>query len=170
MSLEFGTRKDALRACFHQIELDVLHRLNKPQKYRHYTYEELAALSGHEPEDWKSDGWIRRMMYGLAGRSWLEGDFRLWFKADENNHAGLVFTADPRLGLAWFVDLKTDEFTEGAKTMDYLSRRAEVRDERFRDYFRKVGRRAQRIRDAAENLNKLREPAYLRRLGIAPPA
>lgn len=166
---EHGSQKDKLRECFSCIREEALGRLNRAEKYRLYTHEELAALSGSEPEEWKGDGRIRRMMYGVTGRLWLLNEFQLWFKADEEDYAGLLFTAEPRTGYLWLHDQKTDAVIEAATSLEVLGNRAEELDSRFRGHFRAVRKCGKAMMAAGQGLNKLRQAGYLRRLGIAPP-
>lgn len=163
-----GTRKDELRDTFRYIEGEALPRATRVGcvRYRLYTYGELSALSSIPEEAWRHDGWVRRMLYGLSGRAWLLTEFRLWFKADETHHTGLLFTADPKLGMYWLYDQKTDEAFRNAQCLLHFASEGERLQPMHRDYFRTIARGGQRMLSAADKLNELRDPRMLRLLGI----
>lgn len=167
---ERGTRKDELRDAFTYIMRERLEALNNTAKKnsRCYTYGEIAAVSrgATDPRDWKHDGWARNQIVGLDGRSWLLGEFRLWWKADEVTHGGLLFTSDCRTGVYWYEDIVADRTHRDARALLELAREAERLQTTFRDYFRNVRTGGKRLMAGADKLNELRDPSYLRMLGI----
>lgn len=164
-----STRKDRLRDCFEYISKDAKGRLNTTgmTNFRLYTYEELGGLSERSPDDWRHDGCVRSMLYGLDGRKWLVSMFNLWFTADKSKeHRGLLFTADARLGIKWLHHQKTDEAFRAAECLLYFSEEGERLMPTFRSYFQGIRTGGRRLMAGAEKLDALRKSDYLRLMGV----
>lgn len=163
---EEGTRKDGLFSTFQTIKSEVLRFVNGQRKFRLWTYEELAAMSGTEVEDWKCDGWIRRMMYGRTGRQWLREDHYLWWTTEKTHHSGLLFTADCRTGAEWLrKDAANDVHAIGLMVEEAMDS-AERPQPTFRGHFHKIKSGARRIIDGGSRMKQLGNGQYLQQLGI----
>jgi len=162
-----GTLKDDLRAALLVIEKDALQRVNYKMRFRLWSYENLSNIPcGGEPEDWMCDGRFRRALTGMAARRWLQEDHRLWWKADDMEHTGLLFTADPRTGIEW------DRARIADRTVNdgiYLSETADCAERlqgTFRAHFRKIGRAASHLKASGDKLKKMGDADLLRLLGV----
>lgn len=109
--LDRVSRKDALRSVFTDIKRHAVDVMNKPERYVFYSYEMLAALEGGDPDDWRHDGPVRSLMSGHEFRVWFIREYQLFWKADAENHAGLLFTCNPLTGYLWYHKYKHDVTT-----------------------------------------------------------
>ena len=132
---ERETNWDRLRSTFDEIAHAALESANGRVRYQLWSYLELALLFG-DPADWKCYGWIRGMIVG-DGRIRLIDEHRLWWAADLQDHAGIMFTADPEIGINWLFSRKAEGwFRDCQLLITATSRAARLRPSRklyFRD-------------------------------------
>jgi len=147
------------------IERDALQRVNYKVRFRLWSYEKLSNLYG-EPEDWMCDGKCRKTITGMDARRWLQENHRLWWKADDTHHEGLLFTADPRTGAEWDRARIADRTHRDGVYLREMSGCAERLQPSFRDHFRRIKRAADGLANTGERLKRLGDPETLRLLGV----
>lgn len=154
-----------LRPVFVEIGQRMLMIRNNTKKFRLYEYDDLADMHG-EIEDWKCEGRVRRMMYGSEGRRWLLYEFKLWWKSDDAEHSGLLFTADPRTGIEWERNRRADRTHRDGLMLREFSDYATKVNPMFRDHYLSIGREADRLILTGERLKELGDADRLRLIGV----
>lgn len=96
---------DALRAISGSV-LAVANHRSSDKRIRHLGYDTLARFYG-KPEDWMSDGYIRNALYQY--REQIAAEHALWFKADDADHEGLLWTACPMWGVGVWEPVRISE-------------------------------------------------------------
>lgn len=122
MLVECGTLWEELRGVFKTISEDAIGRANSDERWKRWTFEELAGMSGREVDEWR-DGCARAAIQNRGGRLRLLTEFGLWTKADMEDHIGILFTADPDTGVGWDVHRIGDR---AARDGEYMMRSAGV--------------------------------------------
>jgi hypothetical protein len=165
--LEHGTRWDGLRLALLNIETDAKMRANssdRTMRYRRWTYDELANQYG-DPEDWRYDGSVRRMLCGAEARQRLMNEFCLFWKADDADHAGLLFTADPFTGAEWERARIADRTERDGRHLTAVCEWGEEVRPSFRTEFRRIGKVGKRLTSASVTLKQLGKTSLLSLIG-----
>lgn len=143
-----------LHRAFLVIRRDAIDRLPHNHPFLLWKYERLSELYG-EPDSWTYNGPVRISLYGGDSRLWLQERFGLWWRADDQHHTGLYFTADPRTGLTWDRDrIAAAGGRDGAYLVE-MAKRCEGMNPLFRPHFRAVQGAAERMERAANRLQSL---------------
>ena len=162
---ERGTLRDDMRVVLLTIERDALQRVSYKKRFRLWSYEQLANLTG-EPSDWMCEGRIRSALNGLNTRRWLQENHRMWWKADEKEHTGLMFTCDPRTGAEWDRARIADRTHRDGVYLEEMAECAEGLQPTFRAHFRKIKKTGKKLKATGEALKRLGDPNLLKLLGV----
>ena len=163
MWLECGTLWVRLSPALLTIRLDALPRANgesRLMRYRRWLYPELAELWG-EIEDWKSDGRARNTINGPAAREHVMEEFGLIWKADDADHQGLLFTADPLTGVEWTRDRIADNAERDGRHLTTVCRWASKMRPSSRSEFRRVEKFSIKLPAAGSELVALKHMTLL---------
>ena len=166
MSPDRSTKKEGLREVLLHIRQACLQVANRRKRYFFFSYERLAEVSHATPEDWMCDGWIRNTLMGRDARRWLYQEYDLWWKADEEEHLGLLFTCDPITGVDWDRTREAASFHAGAVYLRDSACYGEHLRPSNRPHFRKVKDTANRVAAGAKKLKELGDAERLRLLGV----
>ena len=159
------TLRKELVKTFRIIERDALQRVDYKQRYRLWTYEQLVNLFG-DVDQWKCGGRVRNLISGGEARLWLLEEYRLWWRADQRDHLGLLWTCDPRTGIEWARAMIAERTHRDGLFLSRAASMSQVLQPSFRNHFRKIMDCSDKLRNVAGKMKLLGDKELLKLLGV----
>ena len=152
------TKKEGLRDVLLSIRATGLLVANSRKRWFLRSYGSLGTEYGGA-DAWCCDGWIRNAISGRAARLWLQDDFGLWWKADDQEHEGILFTCCSTTGLEWDRARETNSMQAGATYLMDTVHRCEQLRPTHRPFYRTIGDAARQMSKIAKKLKEAGDAA-----------
>lgn len=152
------SQKDSIRRALDVIKrecADVMHT----RREVFWSYKRLAGFTDADPEDWKGEGYLRRLIQGHRERQWLIAEYQLFHRADMEKHAGIFWTCNPLVGSAWENERKRNAVAAACDHCQAVASLCATIQPRQNLYFTKMSERWGQL---GQHTRKVITPGHLR--------